>query len=242
MTDLRGSAAYRRAMVGRLLEKCVADTASAGEPVEAAPMNQPVGPIATAPVVGASLPHESAVGHVTGAARYVDDLWPDVAHVAHALAGAGAARARAGRCDRRRGARASAPGVLAVLTGDDVPGENDIGRRASRRAAVPDRGLLRRPGRRVGDRRDRGAGARSPPAAVRVDYEALPAILVDRGRHRRRTASSPPAIGCHRGDAEARAARRRRIGSTASSHIGGQEHFYLETNAALAYRDRRRRA
>ena len=27
MTDLRGSAAYRRAMVGRLLEKCVADTA-----------------------------------------------------------------------------------------------------------------------------------------------------------------------------------------------------------------------
>jgi xanthine dehydrogenase small subunit len=35
MTDLRGSAAYRRAMVGRLLEKCVADTASAGEPVGA---------------------------------------------------------------------------------------------------------------------------------------------------------------------------------------------------------------
>ena len=35
MTDLRGSAAYRRAMVGRLLEKCVADTAPAGEPVGA---------------------------------------------------------------------------------------------------------------------------------------------------------------------------------------------------------------
>ena len=35
MTDLRGSAAYRRAMIGRLLEKCVADTAPAGEPVGA---------------------------------------------------------------------------------------------------------------------------------------------------------------------------------------------------------------
>jgi xanthine dehydrogenase small subunit len=33
MTDLRGSAAYRRAMVGRLLEKCAADTAPAAEPV-----------------------------------------------------------------------------------------------------------------------------------------------------------------------------------------------------------------
>ena len=35
MTDQRGSAAYRRAMIGRLLEKCVADTAVAGEPVGA---------------------------------------------------------------------------------------------------------------------------------------------------------------------------------------------------------------
>ena len=35
MTDLRGSAGYRRAMIGRLLEKCVADTAAAPTPVEA---------------------------------------------------------------------------------------------------------------------------------------------------------------------------------------------------------------
>ncbi len=64
---------------------------------------------------------------------------------------------------------------------------------------------------------------------------------VDRGGHRRRTASSPPAIGCQRGDAEAalRDAPHRLDGEL---RIGGQEHFYLETNAALAYRDRRRRA
>ena len=35
LTDLRGSAAYRRAMTGRLLEKFVADTAPANEPVVA---------------------------------------------------------------------------------------------------------------------------------------------------------------------------------------------------------------
>jgi xanthine dehydrogenase small subunit len=35
MTDLRGSAGYRRAMIGRLLEKCVAETAASATPVEA---------------------------------------------------------------------------------------------------------------------------------------------------------------------------------------------------------------
>jgi xanthine dehydrogenase small subunit len=35
MTDLRGSADYRRAMIGRLLEKCVADTANMADLVEA---------------------------------------------------------------------------------------------------------------------------------------------------------------------------------------------------------------
>ena len=33
--------------------------------------------------VGAPYPHESARGHVTGQARYVDDLWPRVAGVMH---------------------------------------------------------------------------------------------------------------------------------------------------------------
>jgi xanthine dehydrogenase small subunit len=37
LTDLRGSAGYRRAMVGRLLEKCVADTANMAALVEARP-------------------------------------------------------------------------------------------------------------------------------------------------------------------------------------------------------------
>ncbi len=76
--------------------------------------------------VGAALPHESAVGHVTGAARYVDDLWPNVAHVAHAWPVQVAhAHARVERIDAA--AARQAPGVLAVLTADDVPGENDIG-------------------------------------------------------------------------------------------------------------------
>ena len=130
----------------------------------------------------------------------------------------------------------SAPGVLAVLTADDVPGENDIGPARARRAAVPDRGLLRRPGRRVGDRRDGGAGralaAGRGPGRVR----GAAGDPLDRARHRRRQLPHRRrSAGTRR--RRGRAARRRRIASRASSRIGGQEHFYLETNAALAYRD-----
>ena len=200
-------------------------------------MNQPVGPIAaggaTAPVVGASLPHESAVGHVTGAARYVDDLWPDVAHVAHAWpVQAPHAHARVLSIDAS--AARSAPGVLAVLTGDDVPGENDIGPARHDEPLFPSEVCFA--GQAVAwVIAETEEAARLAAAAVRVEYEALPAIL-----------SIEDAIAAasfltdgdrlHRGDAEAalRDAPHRLDGEL---HIGGQEHFYLETNAALAYRD-----
>ena len=74
----------------------------------------------------ATLPHESARGHVTGDALYTDDLigrfpnllhaWPVTAPHAHA------------RVTRLDGAAAlAAPGVVKVLTGSDVPGEGDTG-------------------------------------------------------------------------------------------------------------------
>jgi xanthine dehydrogenase large subunit len=196
-------------------------------------MNQPVGPIATAPVVGASLPHESAVGHVTGAARYVDDLWPDVAHVAHAWpVQAPHAHARVLSIDAS--AARSAPGVLAVLTAGDVPGENDTGPARHDEPLFPSEVCFA--GQAVAwVIAETEEEARVGAAAVRVEYETLPAIL-----------SIEDAIAAgsfltdgerlHRGDAESalRDAPHRLNGEL---RIGGQEHFYLETNAALAYRD-----
>jgi xanthine dehydrogenase large subunit len=200
-------------------------------------VNQPVGPIstggATAPAVGASLPHESAVGHVTGAARYVDDLWPDVAHVAHAwpvqvphaharVLGIDAAAAR------------EAPGVLAVLTGDDVPGENDIG------VARRDEPLFPAEVSFAGHAvawviAETEEQARLAAGLVGVDCEVLPAIL---SIEQAIAADSFLTAGDRlaKGDAAAalRGSPHRIAGEFA---IGGQEHFYLETNAALAYRD-----
>src|SRR5260221_2571451 len=76
--------------------------------------------------VGSAIAHESAVGHVTGAAKYVDDLCASIAHLAHAWpVMAPQAHARVRAIDDR--AAKAEPGVLAVLTAADVPGENHIG-------------------------------------------------------------------------------------------------------------------
>ncbi|MDQ4112114.1 MAG: xanthine dehydrogenase molybdopterin binding subunit, partial [Actinomycetota bacterium] len=78
------------------------------------------------PIVGIPLPHESAALHVTGEALYTDDLvgriagtlhaWPVQAPHTHALVTA-----------LRTAPAYEVPGVVRVLTADDVPGVNDAG-------------------------------------------------------------------------------------------------------------------
>ena len=75
--------------------------------------------------VGISAPHESAHLHVAGAATYIDDI-PELAGTLHAalgLAPVAAGRLTAIALDAIR----ALPGVVAVLTADDIPGTNDCG-------------------------------------------------------------------------------------------------------------------
>src|SRR5882724_10326597 len=77
-------------------------------------------------IAGRSQPHESARGHVTGEALYTGDLldrypgvlfaWPVLAPHAHALVV---------RMDVSPSL--TVPGVVATLTGADVPGEGNSG-------------------------------------------------------------------------------------------------------------------
>ena len=77
-------------------------------------------------IAGTSLPHESARGHVTGDALYVDDLcgrfshllhaWPVLAPHAHALV-----------TQLDPSSALEVPGVVTVLTEADVPGEGNSG-------------------------------------------------------------------------------------------------------------------
>jgi len=183
--------------------------------------------------VGRSTPHESAVGHVTGNARYVDDLWPSIGKLAHAWPVVSPhAHARVVGVDAR--AALADPSVLAVLTAADVPGENDVG------AARHDEPLFPTETCHVGQAvawaiAETEDAARSAAARVRVDYQPLPAVLsIEEAIEARSFLTEPERL--HRGEPKEalRAAPHRLEGEL---FIGGQEHFYLETQAALALRD-----
>ena len=72
-----------------------------------------------------ALPHDSAALHVTGEARYVDDLAepPGTLYGAFGLSTEAHAKMVAMDLDPVR----KAPGVVAVLTAADIPGANNIG-------------------------------------------------------------------------------------------------------------------
>ncbi len=185
------------------------------------------------PVVGTPISHESARAHVTGSAKYVDDLWPERAGVAHLWpVTVEAAHARV------LGIEASAalelPGVLGVLTSRDVPGENDTGPARRDEPLFPDTVCFH--GQPVawvlGETEEQ---ARLGAAATSVDIEELDAIVgIDAAIARESFHDRAEQIA--RGDAEAALARaKHRLRGRVT--MNGQEHFYLETQAALAYHD-----
>src|SRR5689334_16475552 len=77
------------------------------------------------PSVGKPLPHDSAIGHVTGAAPYIDDIPPRVDEL---FVGFVPSPAACGRVESIDVAAAKAvPGVVAIFTADDLPGDKNFG-------------------------------------------------------------------------------------------------------------------
>ncbi|MBW8735557.1 MAG: xanthine dehydrogenase molybdopterin binding subunit, partial [Asticcacaulis sp.] len=74
--------------------------------------------------VRASLPHDSAEGHVAGSARYADDM-PEPNGMLH-LAFGKSSEAHAAIVAIDLSAVRAAPGVVAVFTADDIPGDNNV--------------------------------------------------------------------------------------------------------------------
>ena len=75
--------------------------------------------------IRAAVPHDSAARHVSGEALYVDDL-PEPAGTVYAAVGL-SAKAHAEILSMNLDEVRTAPGVVAVVTAEDVPGSNDIG-------------------------------------------------------------------------------------------------------------------
>jgi xanthine dehydrogenase large subunit len=181
-------------------------------------------------VVNRPLPHDSARLHVTGAATYVDDAREPAGtlHVAPGLANVARGRLRKLDLEPVR----SAPGVVTVLTAADIPGRNDIAPAAGDEPMfAADSVLFHGQPLFAVVARTRDAARRAARLAV-VDVDAERPILTIEDAIAADSKVQPDyAFG--RGDTEAAlaAAPHRLEGQLA---IGGQEHFYLEGQVALA--------
>jgi len=198
---------------------------------ELIPQPKPAAPLAPEHAAhGAPLAHDSARKHVTGEARYVSDHARAGGQLFACIGGSAIAHGRVRRMDLSRVRKA--PGVVDVITAEDVPGELDIG------AVFPgDPLLVASVIEYVGQplfavaARDFNA-ARKAAALARIEYdEEEPLLDIDRAIDAEFYVRPPHRM--QRGDAEAAlAASRRRI--EGEVRVGGQEHFYLEGQAALA--------
>jgi len=198
-------------------------------------MSKAYGPLADRPdnpVVGLEIPHESADLHVTGEALYTDDLLNRTPNALHAWP-LNAPHAHAHVTLLDTAPAYDVPGVVRVLTADDVPGVNDAGEKHDE-PLFPSEVMFY--GHAVcwvlGETLE---AARQGAEAIGVEYEPLPSLVSVRDaieaesfQGHQRTVS--------RGDVEAglASATRRFSGEL---EFGGQEHFYLETNCALALVD-----
>ena len=183
----------------------------------------------TAPV-GLPIPHDSAARHVSGRAVYVDDM-AEPPGLLHAFLGLSPhVHARIRSMDLT--AVASASGVAAVMAAKDVPGVNDVGPAFMGDPIFAD-GLAEYHGQSLfAVAADSLAQARRAAAKAVITYEILPPILtIDQALAAQ--AFILPTQVMQRGDADAAlAAAPLRLSGRID--IGGQEHFYLEGQVAMA--------
>ncbi len=180
--------------------------------------------------MGAAIAHDSAERHVRGSAAYVDDLREPAGtlHVAPGYANATCGHLRSVDLDAVR----HAPGVVAVLRARDIPGTNECSPSIGGDPVLADSEILFH-GQAVfavvaTSRQD----ARRAARLARIDVaERAPAVDVEAGLRSARQVLPPYEF--RRGTPRETIAASPRV-HEGMVRIGGQEHFYLEGQVALA--------
>ena len=185
-------------------------------------------PEAELTVVRKPLPHDSAPRHVTGSAAYIDDI-REMAGTLHLAPGY--APIAAGRIiELDLAAVRAAPGVVAVLTAEDIPGANDISPKLIGDDPALATGEIRFHGQVVfvvvAETRDQ---ARRAAKKAKFKTEAA-APVIDVGQA---NDTVLPDYAFTRGDPDAAVAGAP-VSFSDTFRIGGQEHFYLEGQISMA--------
>jgi len=181
--------------------------------------------------VSKPLPHDAARLHVTGTARYVDDIPTprDTFHLAFGLSPIAKGTITAMDLDAVR----ALPGVVAVLTAEDLPFTNDVSPSIHDEPLLSD-GTVHYVGQPVFlVVAQSHLIARKGATLGNVTYdEQTPILSMDEALAVDSRFEDGPRI-YEKGDAEAAIAGAPRV-VEGLFEIGGQEHFYLEGQAAMA--------
>ena len=230
ISDVRGTAEYRSGLTTSLLEKFYFQSAAAD--VSRLKSDSKLSQSGLTSAATKVIPHESAHKHVTGEAIYVDDqtcgknfleVWPVCSPHAHAkILKSDATAAR------------RMPGIKAVLLAEDVPGRNDVGAVKHDESLLADKEVLfhgHLVAFVVGDSQE---ACRAAAEKVVVEYEPLAPILTVRDAIAKNSFHNEPNF-IRRGDAP-KDLSSATLTLEGEFEFGGQEHFYLETQAAWAER------
>ncbi|MDX1944010.1 MAG: xanthine dehydrogenase molybdopterin binding subunit [Pirellulaceae bacterium] len=181
--------------------------------------------------VGQSIPHDSARLHVRGESLFIDDIPPAQGELLVDFLGSPIAHGRLRGIDLS--AARQVPGIVGLFTARDIPGHNRFG------PIVPDEHLLADDTvLYVGDpvvliAAENRSAIDQAKKRIRFDIEPLPPIF---GIEEAIAAESflIPSRKIECGDVEAALATADHVidGTLA---IGGQEHFYFETQSAVVY-------
>jgi xanthine dehydrogenase molybdopterin binding subunit/xanthine dehydrogenase small subunit len=244
ISDVRGRAEYRRALITGLFEKFYFEARNGatehaslpvvGRAVPCAPSSSQAssfrfsGAQGTARPTTCPPPHESGHKHVTGEAVYTDDqpagaleVWPVCSPHAHAKI-----------LSREATAARAMPGIRAVLLAEDVPGDNNVGGVKHDEILLADKEAVfhgQIVALVVGQSQE---ACRAAAEKVVVEYEPLaPILMLEQALAARSFHNAPNYI------------RRGKVGAALANspmtltgvfELQGQEHFYLETQAAWA--------
>jgi len=181
-------------------------------------------------IAGLPLPHDNALKHGTGDAKFLDDL-PEPAGLLHAaLALSGVAHGHLRALDLA--AARAIPGIVAILTAADIPGRNDIAPTFHDEKLFAE-DLVEHAGQPIAMvvATTREAALRAA-AAIRPEIEKLTPILTIEAALAEERFLLPPMLLQTGDPAAALAAAPHRLHGEFRS--GGQEHFYLEGQIALA--------
>ena len=178
-----------------------------------------------------SLPHDAARQHVSGSARYVDDIpTPQgTLHLAFGLSPCAAGQIKSVDLDAVR----ACPGVHLVLEAKDLPHANDVSPSAHDEPLLAD-GRVHYAGQPIFlVVADSHHLARRAARLAKIEITAEPAILtIDQALAAESRFEDGPRIYTKGNAANAMHDAAHRL--QGQINLGGQEHFYLEGQAALA--------